>query len=193
MRRKDAHREFAGMRCKRNLKHYEIHSWENPLDNPGVQKIFLSPQPTQHQHPQPLQCPLQSNCEIREKPQPLGARYTHTLPQLPTSSRRTCLKSPCSSPPRPTRAAGLKFPRRGRRAQVRQPRRPSAQQRLAAHLSPAPSPPQSPPAGEGVLGGAGAEGGAPRGRGPRPRSFSALSGTGSSSRWSELRGEQLLA
>lgn len=104
MRRRDAHREFAGMRCKRNLKHYEIHSWENPLDNPGVQKIFLSPQPTQHQHPQPLQCPLQSNCEIREKPQPLGARYTHTLPQLPTSSRRTCLKSPCSSPPRPTSA-----------------------------------------------------------------------------------------
>lgn len=101
---KDAKERCSQRICRRSLKHYEIHSWENPLDNPGVQKIFLSLQPTEYQHPQHLQCLLQCNCEIQEKPQPLGARYTHTLPQLPTSSRRTCSKSPCSSPPCPTSA-----------------------------------------------------------------------------------------
>lgn len=57
----------------------------------------------------------------------------HTLPRRPTSSRHTCLKSPCCLPSRPTNArppcaAGLKFPPRGRRAHLPrgQPQRPAA-------------------------------------------------------------------
>lgn len=122
--------------------------------------------------------------------QPLRTRYTHTLPQLPASSRRTCLKSPCSSPPSPTSArpscpayaAGSKFPRRGPLAQPQRRRRPGSCLRLAAHLSPASAASVSARRGGRARRSRSREGGD-----PRLRVFTSRSGTGGgSSRWSEL-------
>ena len=114
-------------------------------NNPGFQELVPCPQPTRVQAPRRHISHSRASGEMRERRlQPLGTRYTHTLPQLPASYRRTCLKSPCSSSPRPTSArpscpayaAGFKFPRRGRLAQPQRRWRPGSWLRLAAHLSP---------------------------------------------------------
>lgn len=116
--------------CRRSLKHMK--SIAKPIGQPWGPKDF----PVSPTHRGIWGTPSTYNAlpsvtpQIQEKPQPLGARYTHTLPQLPTLQTHASLKSPCSSPPlphprhcrpvppRPTRAAGLKFPRRGRRARA---------------------------------------------------------------------------
>lgn len=86
--------------------------------------------------------------------------------------------------------------RKGWCARLQWRRRPSAQQRFATHLS-QPPPPQSPPAGEGVLGGAGGRVGRGEEGDPGPRRYISPSGrgrgSGGSSRWSELRLKQHLA